>query len=146
MLAARFDPRWLRCPKQTAHSSNDSSVLRVTVTHPLHPLSSQQVEVIRIRRGSDPDLIIRFPDGLHGAISASWTDFVATLDPLLQSDILPLLDALGLCEISRLVSHLLNRMQSAISLTCSDHDPRYAHHEQQQSPSSSIQPARCTDG
>src|SRR5262245_31801246 len=46
----------------------------VTVTHPYHPLFGQQVAVIRVRRGVDPDLIIRLPDGYHGAIAASWPD------------------------------------------------------------------------
>jgi hypothetical protein len=35
----------------------------VTVTHPHHPLYHQQVQLIRVRRGPDPDLIIRMPDG-----------------------------------------------------------------------------------
>ena len=29
------------------------------VIHPHHPLYGQQVEIIRVRRGPDPDLIIR---------------------------------------------------------------------------------------
>ena len=31
----------------------------VTITHPHHPLHGQTAEVIRIRRGVDPDLIVR---------------------------------------------------------------------------------------
>jgi len=50
----------------------------VTVTHPHHPLHGQRVQIIRIRRGVDPDLIIRLPDGYHGAIAASWTDYAGT--------------------------------------------------------------------
>ncbi len=47
----------------------------MTVTHPHHPLHGQHVEIIRVRRGPDPDLIIRLPDGFHGAIAASLTDY-----------------------------------------------------------------------
>ena len=53
------------------------------MTHPHHPLYGQHVQLIRVRRGRDPDLIIRLPDGYHGAIAASLTDYAgATLvDP-----------------------------------------------------------------
>ncbi len=47
----------------------------VTITHPHHPLSGQRVRLIRVRRGHDPDLIIRLPDGYHAAIAASSTDY-----------------------------------------------------------------------
>jgi uncharacterized protein YbcC (UPF0753/DUF2309 family) len=45
------------------------------VTHAHHPLYSQCVQLIRVRRGPEPDLIIRMPDGYHGAIAASLTDY-----------------------------------------------------------------------
>jgi hypothetical protein len=45
----------------------------VTVSHPHHPLYGQQVEVLFVRRGSDPDLIVRLPTGEHAAIAQSWT-------------------------------------------------------------------------
>lgn len=47
----------------------------MTITHPFHPLRDQQVEVITIRRGSDPDLIIRHPDGFHAVVAMSSTDY-----------------------------------------------------------------------
>ncbi len=76
----------------------------VRVTHPHHPLYGQRVAVIRVRRGADPDLIIRLPDGYHGAIAASWTDYAggahvpedATVAP-------PLLDLVGLARIAEFV-------------------------------------------
>ena len=52
------------------------------VIHPHHPLYGQQVEIIRIRRGPDPDLIIRQLDGYHGAIAASWTTYASTAEAL----------------------------------------------------------------
>jgi hypothetical protein len=53
------------------------------VTHPHHPLHGQRVQLIRVRRGPDPDLIIRLSDGYHGAIAASLTDYAgaALVDP-----------------------------------------------------------------
>ena len=55
----------------------------MTVTHPHHPLYGQHVQLIRVRRGRDPDLIICLPDGYHGAIAASLTDYAgaALVDP-----------------------------------------------------------------
>jgi Family of unknown function (DUF5372) len=46
----------------------------VTITHPHHPLHGQRCEIVRIRRGVDPDLILRLADGSHAAIAMSWTD------------------------------------------------------------------------
>jgi Family of unknown function (DUF5372) len=79
------------------------------VTHPHHPLHNQQVTVIRVRRGPDPDLIIQFPDGFYGAISASWTDYAVGPDMMLSPDPPPLLDLLGLCQMAQLVEQLRNR-------------------------------------
>ena len=47
----------------------------MTVTHPHHPLQGQRVEIVRIRRGNDPDLIVVAPDGRHTAIALSSTDY-----------------------------------------------------------------------
>jgi hypothetical protein len=49
----------------------------VTITHPHHPLRGDRVQIIRIRRGPDPDLIVRLPNGLHVAVAMSWTDYAA---------------------------------------------------------------------
>jgi Family of unknown function (DUF5372) len=46
----------------------------VTITHPHHPLGGQRCEGVFIRRGVDPDLILRLADGTHAAIAMSWTD------------------------------------------------------------------------
>jgi hypothetical protein len=45
----------------------------VTIAHPYHPLYGHRVEVIFVRRGLDPDLIVRLPTGEHVAIAQSWT-------------------------------------------------------------------------
>jgi hypothetical protein len=80
----------------------------VTITHPHHPLCGQQCEVVRIRRGIDPDLVIRLADGSHAAIAMSFTDYGATpgqANSPSSSD-LPLLDLQGLRQIVLLVDQL----------------------------------------
>jgi hypothetical protein len=94
----------------------------VTVTHPHHPLFGQQVTVIRQRRGSDPDLIIRLADGFYGAISASWTDYAAAPEMGPPPDAPPLLDLLGLGQMAKFVGQLLNGGSPA--------GPNYAADEQ----------------
>ena len=66
-------------PHTTPLSSSVSGC--VTITHPHHPLYRQQVEVIRCRRGADPDLIVRLPDGRHAAVAMSWTDYAGATEP-----------------------------------------------------------------
>src|SRR6516225_8822978 len=61
-------------PKHTTLSSSSPSGF-VTITHPHHPLRGQRVEIVRLRRGNDPDLIVVLPDGRHAAIALSSTDY-----------------------------------------------------------------------
>jgi hypothetical protein len=79
----------------------------VTITHPHHPLSGQKVALIRLRRGSNPDLVVRLPDGSHAAIAVSLTDYGRASDesgsPPLSSS---LLDLEGLRELARLIAQL----------------------------------------
>jgi hypothetical protein len=78
----------------------------VTVTHPFHPLRGQRVEVVRIRWGADPDLIVRHPDGLHAAIALGGTDY-ATLPDIEPPSIPPhLLDFDGLCLAVQLIDRI----------------------------------------
>jgi hypothetical protein len=76
----------------------------VTITHPHHPLSGQKVALIRLRRGSNPDLIVRLPDGTHAAIAIGLTDYGRAsgepAEPLSSS----LLDLEGLRELARLIA------------------------------------------
>jgi Family of unknown function (DUF5372) len=76
----------------------------VTVIHPHHPLHGQRVQLIRIRRGLDPDLIIRMPDGYHGAIAASLTDYAGPSQPDAGIAEPPLLSLEGLWHIAQWVS------------------------------------------
>jgi hypothetical protein len=81
----------------------------VTVSHPHHPLRGQRVEVVHVRRGADPDLIVRLPDGRHAAIAQSWTtepDRSAAERPAVAAS---LLAADGLRELAALVARLRER-------------------------------------
>ena len=76
----------------------------MTVTHPLHPLHGQQVEVVRVRRGADPDLIVRLPDGRHAAIALSLTDAGGSSTVVGPGTTLPLLDGDGLRRLAALIA------------------------------------------
>lgn len=78
----------------------------VTITHPHHPLRGQRVQIVRIRRGPDPDLIVRLPNGLHAAVAMSWTDYAAL--PALDTPAAPthLLAIDGLRRAAQLVARL----------------------------------------
>jgi hypothetical protein len=80
----------------------------VTIIHPHHPLHGQRCEVVRIRRGVDPDLVIRLADGSHAAIAMSSTDYGEAREPSnpTSGPDLPLLDLQGLRQIVCLVDQL----------------------------------------
>ena len=73
------------------------------MTHPHHPLYSQRVQLIRVRRGPDPDLIIRMPDGYHGAIAASLTDYAGASEVASSVQEPPLLSLEGLWQIAQFI-------------------------------------------
>jgi hypothetical protein len=81
----------------------------VTVTHPHHPLYGQQVPVVRLRHGAQPDLVVRLPDGSHAAIAMHLTDYAGAPAAPPNADPLPLLDLAGL----RQVVQVLDRLQPA---------------------------------
>jgi hypothetical protein len=81
----------------------------VTVSHPHHPLRGQRVEVVQVRRGADPDLIIRLPDGRHAAIAQSWTTEPHRPAAERPAVAAPLLAADGLRELAALVARLRER-------------------------------------
>ena len=92
-------------PEQTTPLSQPSLGL-VTITHPFHPLRGQQVEVVNIRRGRDPDLIIRLPNGTHAAVAMSLTNYAPTPDIELPPDPPPLLDIDGLRQVVQFIDRL----------------------------------------
>lgn len=61
------------------------------------------MEIIRIRRGVDPDLIIRMPDGYHGAIAASWTDYAGVCEVASNLSAPPLLSIEGLWQMAQVI-------------------------------------------
>jgi len=71
----------------------------VTIIHPYHPLNGQQVEIVRVLRGSDPDLIVRLPDGRHAAVAMSLTNYAGPPENERLNDQLQLLDLEGLHQI-----------------------------------------------
>ena len=79
------------------------------VTHPHHPLCGERVAVVRMRRGLDPDLIIRLPSGRHAAIAMSWTDYAAPAVPAGEGAAAHLLAIDGLRQAAALVARLQER-------------------------------------
>jgi hypothetical protein len=94
----------------------------VTITHPHHPLRGQRVEIIRLRRGADPDLIVRLPDGRHAAIALSSTDYAALPGDTPEPASRHLLDLAGLRQVIQLLDHIIQRGPS----TSSESDPTTA--------------------
>ena len=90
----------------------------VTITHSHHPLRGQRVEIIRIRRGLDPDLIVKLPDGRHAAIALSSTDYLSSPESPSTPVAEHLLDLQGL----RSVIQLLDRIAQAQPPEPSDSD------------------------
>jgi hypothetical protein len=66
-----------------------------------------------MRRGPDPDLIIRHLDGYHGAIAASWTTYASSAEAL-ATERPPLLDLEGLHQLARLVEQLQERSRPSL--------------------------------
>src|SRR5207237_7995524 len=93
-----------KAPSQHTTPFDKPSLEWVTVTHPYHPLHGQRVQLIRVRRGPDPDLIIRISVGYHGAIAASLTDYAGPSEPASDAAEPPLLAIEGLWRIAQWVS------------------------------------------
>jgi uncharacterized protein DUF5372 len=99
------------CPKHTTSSSQPSAGF-VTITHPHHPLRGQRVEIIRLRRGLDPDLIVRLPDGRHAAIALSSTDYLSPPESPARPAAEHLLDLEGLRSVIQLLDRIAQRRPS----------------------------------
>jgi len=93
----------------------------VTITHSLHPLRGQRVEIVRVRRGADPDLIIRLADGQHIAIATSWTDYHGPADAETPLPI-GLLDIAGLRQMARFIERIRSDQRAA---PCIAREPGY---------------------
>jgi hypothetical protein len=59
-----------------------------------------------MRRGIDPDVIVRLPHGSHAAIAMSWTDYGEGLPQEHSDQALPLLDLQGLRQVAHLIEQL----------------------------------------
>ena len=106
-MLAWLDLTWWGYPQRTTPSSQPPSGF-VTITHPHHPLRGQRVEIVRIRRGNDPDLIVVLPDGRHAAIALSSTDYASPLEcpPAPAPAAEHLLDLDGLRRVIQLLDRL----------------------------------------
>jgi hypothetical protein len=76
----------------------------VTITHPHHPLYGQQLPVVCIRHGANPDVIVRLPDSSHAAVALRDTDGAAAVAPPAGS-VAHLLDLQGLRQLAQLLAH-----------------------------------------
>ena len=75
----------------------------MTITHPHHPLYGQQVAIVRIRQGADPDIVVRLPDGSHAAIAMRLTNYGAAAGSDLPVAPMLLLDLRALRQIVQLL-------------------------------------------
>lgn len=114
VLLGQYDLVEPAYPQHTASSSQPVSG-SVTVIHPYHPLYGQQVEIIQIRRGADPDLIVRLPSGLHVAIAMSWTNYARAPDEALPTGAPHLLAISGLRQVAQLIAQLPQAGSSSIT-------------------------------
>jgi hypothetical protein len=80
----------------------------VTITHPHHPLCGQQLPVLRLRRGANPDVIVLLPDGTNAAVALELTDYVTNPEPPSSpsSPTAILLDLDGLRRAAQLIAQL----------------------------------------
>src|SRR6266511_1943880 len=100
-LPERFDRAGQASPQHTTPASQSISEL-VTITHPHHPLYGQQVAIVRLRQGANPDLVVRLPDGTHAAIAMHLTDYAGASAPQITPDAPHLLDLDGLRHVVQL--------------------------------------------
>jgi Family of unknown function (DUF5372) len=89
------------------HAATATQVARVT--HPHHPLKGQQLTIVCIRKGVDPDIVVQLPDGTHAALAMSATDYAASPQIPVPDEPIALLDLQGLCGLAVLVERLLER-------------------------------------
>jgi len=96
------DLSWLASPQHTTPASQSISE-SVAVTHPHHPLYGQQVAIVRLRQGANPDLVVRLPDGTHAAIAMHLTDYAGASTPQPAPVSPHLLDLAGLRQVVQLL-------------------------------------------
>lgn len=61
---------------------------------------------MRLRRGAQPDLVVRLPDGSHAAIAMHLTDYAGAPAACSSVEPLPLLDLAGLRQVVQLLERL----------------------------------------
>jgi hypothetical protein len=116
-------------PQHTTLSSQPTSE-SVTVTHPHHPLYGQQLTVVRLRQGTNPDLVVRLPDGTHAAIAMHLTDYAGASAPQMMPDSPHLLDLDGLRHVVQLLQAIRQdgRWPKSIHTTALPQATRRSYH------------------
>lgn len=76
----------------------------MTITHPHHPLRGQQLAVVCVRRGANPDVIVQLPDGSHAAVALAATDWAADFSATPPTQVAHLLDLNGLRQMAHLIA------------------------------------------
>jgi len=100
-----------RCEQQTTPVSHEARQF-VTITHPFHPWYGQQVKIIYVRRGVDPDMLVQRPDGRHVFVAMSWTDYASSSEAVVPTSSPPLLDVGGLRQVARLIERMSTAKQT----------------------------------
>lgn len=97
------------------HNTPDRKSLptTVTVTHPHHPLFEQRLELVKLRKGAQPKVVIRLPEGKTAYLPIEYTDYASTVTPdVNRNDDTGgenLLDLEGLLRAVNLVNELKKR-------------------------------------
>ena len=53
----------------------------VTITHPHHPFNGQKCELIKVRRGPNPLLVVKMSNGKEARLPRDWTDHDVSTAP-----------------------------------------------------------------
>jgi hypothetical protein len=84
----------------------------VTITHPHHPLNGQKCELIKVRRGPNPVLVVKMPDGNEARLPRDWTDYDMSTAP---DSLLPIE---GLRELIKIIGQLDEAKSSSTLENC----------------------------
>jgi len=76
----------------------------VTITHPHHPLNGQKLELIGVRRGPNPLLLVKMPNGVRARVPRDWTDYGRSSLDDVSTDPNHILSIEGLRKMIKIIS------------------------------------------